>query len=103
AEFWNAMTRPATKNGPGLTVDEAEREVRLVEIGMRLLADSENVYREWRRRVVQHSVSGVQVHDARLVAAMQTHGVKHVLTLNESDFKRYPEITALHPSAVPDI
>ena len=100
AELWNAMTRPVNRNGFGLTVTEAEREVRVIESGMSLLSDSEAVYREWRRIVVQHGVSGVQVHDARLVAAMNVHGVSHILTLNVADFDRYSGITVAHPSAV---
>jgi len=100
AELWNAMTRPAIRNGFGLTVTEAEREVRVIEAGMTLLPDTEAVYREWRRIIVQHAVSGVQVHDARLVAAMRVHGVSHILTLNVTDFKRYSEITVAHPSGV---
>jgi hypothetical protein len=46
AELWNAMTRPVARNGFGLTADEAGREVRTIESSMRLLADSEAVYRE---------------------------------------------------------
>ncbi len=63
---------------------------------MRLLPDSESTYREWRRLIVEYSVSGVQVHDARLVAAMHVHGVSHLLTLNTGDFSRYPGVTAIH-------
>jgi len=36
---------------------------------------------EWRRLVVTCSVSGVQVHDARLVAAMHAYGLQSLLTL----------------------
>jgi hypothetical protein len=43
---------------------------------------------------------GVQVHDARLVALMEVHGVTHLLTLNAADFARYPGVTALTPAAV---
>ena len=68
AELWNVMTRPAARNGFGLTAAEAESEVRVIEAGMSFLAENEAVYREWRKIVVQHAVSGVQVHDARLVA-----------------------------------
>src|SRR6266481_4743784 len=82
AELWNAMTRPVSRNGLGLTVVEAEREVRAIEAGMSLLPDSEAVYREWRRIVVQYGVQGVQVHDARLAAVMYVHRVSHILTLN---------------------
>ena len=35
--------------------------------------------------------------DARLVAAMTVHGVRHVLTFNGEDFSRYPGITVLDP------
>ena|SRR6266851_8521292 len=70
AELWNTMTRPAARNGLGLSVVEADREVRAIENGMILLPDNEAVYREWRRIIVQHAVLGVQVHDARLAASM---------------------------------
>lgn len=68
AELWNAMTRPVARNGLGLTIAEAEREVRAIEASMSLLPDNERVYREWRKLIVQYGVSGVQVHDARLAA-----------------------------------
>lgn len=100
AELWNAMTRPAARNGFGLTVAEAEREVRVVEAGMSLLPDGEAVYREWRRIVVQYAVSGVQVHDARLAAAMYVHRVTHILTLNVADFSRFGGLTAVHPNSI---
>jgi predicted nucleic acid-binding protein len=100
AELWNAMTRPIARNGFGLTTEEAGVEVRAIEGGMRLLADSEAVYREWRVIIEQHAVSGVQVHDARLVAAMRVHGVNHLITFNVEDFRRYHEIVAVHPRDV---
>jgi predicted nucleic acid-binding protein len=97
AELWNAMTRPLSRNGLGLTVAEAAREVVAIETGMTLLPDGETVYREWRRIVLRHNVQGVQVHDARLAAAMYVHGVTHILTLNVTDFKRFDGLTAVHP------
>ena len=100
AELRNAMTRPLARNGFGLTVGEAERQVRAIEAGMSLLPDSEAVYREWRRIVVQFSVSGVQVHDARLAATMRVHRVSHILTLNVADFGRFTGLDPMHPSSV---
>ena len=99
-EMWNAMTRPVVRNGLGLTVAEADREVRAIEAGMNLLPDNATVYSEWRRIVVHYGVSGVQVHDARLAAAMYVHGVRHILTLNISDFTRFDGLLAVHPSTV---
>lgn len=98
AELWNVMTRPVSHNGFGLTVAEAEREVRTVEAGMNLLPDNESVYREWRRIVVEYGIAGVQVHDARLAATMLVHQVRHILTLNAADFIRYQGLMAIHPS-----
>jgi predicted nucleic acid-binding protein len=94
------MTRPLDRNGFGLTVADAEREVQAIEAGMILLPDGEAVYREWRRIVVQQSVSGVQVYDARLAAVMYVHRVGHILTLNVSDFGRFSNLTAVHPSSI---
>jgi predicted nucleic acid-binding protein len=98
AELWNAMTRPIARNGLGLTVADADLVVQAIESGMSLLPDNEAVYREWRRIVVQYGVSGVQVHDARLAAAMYVHHVDHVLTLNVADFSRFTGLTAVHPN-----
>ena len=100
AEMWNAMTRPVLNNGLGLSVSDAEREVLLIENAMLLLPDNESVYREWRRIVVQHAVSGVRVHDARLAATLCAHGVKHLLTLNVADFSRFTGVIPVHPSDV---
>jgi hypothetical protein len=58
------------------------------------------MYALWRQLVVRNALMGVQVHDARLVAWMQAHGISHLLTLNPSDFARYPGLTALNPHNV---
>jgi predicted nucleic acid-binding protein len=91
-EFWNVATRPVERNGLGLAPGNADRVLRLVERLFPLLPDSPAVYPEWRRLVVSFGVSGVQVHDARLVAAMTLYGVTHILTFNTTDFVRYTTI-----------
>jgi len=100
AEFWNACTRPADRNGYGLSPPEADRRARQFESRLRLLPDSLPVHQEWRQLIVTHNVSGAHVHDARLVAAMRVHGVRRILTFNQKDFARYPDIEAIHPRAV---
>jgi predicted nucleic acid-binding protein len=64
------------------------------------LPDTPALFPEWERLVVQHSVSGKNTHDARIVAAMNIHGVTQILTFNDGDFKRYPGITSLTPASV---
>jgi predicted nucleic acid-binding protein len=62
--------------------------------------DSDATHQEWRRIVVAAGVSGIQVHDARMVAAMRVHGIANLLTLNAKDFRRYTGITVLSPDDV---
>jgi predicted nucleic acid-binding protein len=77
--------------------EEADRLARVIEIKFRLLPDSLAVHEQWRRLLIAYRVSGVQVHDARLVAAMHIHGVKRILTFNTKDFERYTDIEAIRP------
>jgi predicted nucleic acid-binding protein len=70
-EFWNVVTRPADKNGLGLEPANADRLLRLMERLVPVLPDVPAVYPQWRQLVVAFGVSGVQVHNARLVAAMR--------------------------------
>lgn len=100
AEFWNASTRPAVRNGFGLTPEETDRRARRFESRLRLLPDSLAVHEEWRKLLVDYGVAGVQVHDTRLVAAMRVHGVKRILTFNKKDFVRFAGIEAVHPEEV---
>lgn len=99
-EFWNVYTRPAQKNGLGHTADEAEVEINRLKAFFPLLLDTEAIYQEWERLVVAHAVIGVNVHDARLVAAMVVHELTHILTFNISDFARYSKISVVHPTAI---
>jgi predicted nucleic acid-binding protein len=102
-EFWAVCTRPAAaRGGFGLTVAEADRRVRVIERHLIFLPDTLDVRAHWRQLVVIHAVEGVRSHDARLVASMLAHGVTHLLTFNVEDFRRYAQITAVHPQGVVD-
>ena len=97
-EFWNVCTRPVQNNGLGLSSLETERRLACLESVLTFLHDRPEVYREWRRLVVQHEVKGVQVHDARLAAGMIVYGIDRILTYNARDFKRYAGLTVVHPA-----
>jgi len=45
----------------------------------------------------RYRVKGVQVHDARLAAVMLASGVSEIITFDRDDFKRYTELTVIHP------
>jgi predicted nucleic acid-binding protein len=96
-EFWNVCTRPLDRNGLGLSPHEADATAARLEALLTLLPDNPSIYPEWRRLVATHNVSGVQVHDARLVAVMNVYDVDSIITFNGRDFSRYPHIRAVHP------
>ena len=88
-ESWRVATRPVANNGLGLTLRAALNELTYLETIFPRLPDSDDVYDRWRDIVITLGVSGVQVHDARLVAVMLTHGITHILTFNGKDFARF--------------
>jgi predicted nucleic acid-binding protein len=99
-EFWAVATRPVNQNGYGLTPTAAAAELAALRGLFTILDDTPAILPEWERLVVTHSVLGKSAHDARLVAAMLVHGVGHLLTFNDGDFRRFPGITVLTPAAV---
>jgi predicted nucleic acid-binding protein len=80
-------------------VSVAQSEVEEIERILTPLPDTPAAYTEWKRLVAKHSVTGVKVHDARLVALMNVHGVKRILTFNGQDFSRYG-VEVLHPASI---
>ena len=101
SEFWNVCTRPqSARGGLGLSPEQAQKRLRLVERFAIVLPEPAGLYQRWRDLVIAHRVLGVQVHDAKLVAAMMLHQIPRILTLNPADFARYQPITAITPQQV---
>jgi predicted nucleic acid-binding protein len=86
----------------GLSIENVKRKVEKTESFFPLRLDTQPIYGEWLRLVGTYRVSGVNAHDARIVAAMRVHGLSRLVTFNVSDFKRYDgtEISVLTPSDV---
>ena len=78
SEFWNVCTRPADKNGLGFSIAKTDLHLKRFERLFTILPDTLEVYQNWRELVVNHSVSGIQVHDAKLAAAMKAHNIRHL-------------------------
>lgn len=88
-ESWNVMTRPRDRNGFGQSITEANTNLNLIERLFPRLADLPDIYGRWRELVVRFEVSGVQVHDTRLVASMLSHDISKILTFDIQDFARF--------------
>ena len=99
-EFWVISTRPVAQNGRGKTPDEVAAKFAFFKLHFTLLDDIPLIFPEWEKLVAIYKVIGKSAHDARLAAAMLAHGVSHILTFNDADFRRYAGISAIRPASV---
>jgi len=99
-EFWVVATRPTANNGLGMSGQQAKAEIDSLRQILILLPDVPAIFDEWQQLVVAHDCKGKPAHDARLVAAMNVHGIKEMLTFNASDFARYPGIRIIDPANI---
>jgi predicted nucleic acid-binding protein len=65
-----------------------------------VLPEGPGIFSAWHSLVVHYGISGKQVHDARIVAAMITNNVPRLLTFDTGDFARYTEIQVIDPQTV---
>ncbi len=103
-EFWVVATRasgppPDGRNGSGMTPEQAGQWLRFFRRRFTLLPDRDEICSLWQDLVEQRAVKGFRAHDARLVAAMQSYGITHLLTFNPSDFRDLP-VAVLDPGAI---
>lgn len=102
-ELHVVLTRPKTaRNGFGL---EPAKACRLAATLIRIyppLPDPPELLEQWRQLFQSYRVSGVQAHDARLVAAAKLHRLTHILTFDVTDFARFaPEnLTFISPNQI---
>lgn len=89
SEFWAVASRPANVNGFGWDLARCNAAVSLLLVSFDFLPDTAAIFDEWRRLVTAFGVSGVQVHDARLVAVMKAHDIGSILTFNAKHFRRF--------------
>jgi predicted nucleic acid-binding protein len=96
-EYWVVATRAIAENGLGMTTAEAEVDVEQLTRQFRFFRDERAIFDRWRQLVAQYDVRGKTGHDTRLVAAMDRHGIKHLVTFNDQDFRRFWSISIIHP------
>lgn len=99
-EYWVVATRPTANNGLGMTVETATAAIERWTSTLHLLLDERGIYSHWHALVTTHDVKGKNAHDARLVAAMQRHGLTNLVTFNKADFTRFRSIHVFTPSEI---
>jgi predicted nucleic acid-binding protein len=80
----------------GLPPEDPARSAALHNVGkfieaFTLLAENSESVARLQSIIENCAVGGKQIHDANIVAVMQVHGVKRLLTYNLDDFKKYDE------------
>jgi predicted nucleic acid-binding protein len=98
AELWVVATRPVEQNGLGMTASAAALELTRIKEMFELLSETPALYPVWESLVIRYRVAGKLAHDARLVAAMQVHGLTSILTFDRTGFSRYAGIEVVHPA-----
>ena len=92
------LTKPTGPgNGMGMNAADASAVLQRMERLFPVLPDTPEVYRKWMQLFSNPGALGRQVYDMRIVAAMQAHGLSHLLTLDVKDFTRYQSIVVVHP------
>jgi len=96
-EFYVVATRPANKNGLGVSSHDALHEINNLQETFTLISDPAGLFVDWMSLLQKYQTLGKSAHDTRLVAFMMGHGIKHIYTLNPADLNRYNgEITILN-------
>lgn len=95
-EYLAAATRiSAIENG--LPLSDILENVRILRSDYTIVEDNPFVLDCLVELLQKVTVGGKQVHDANIVATMQTHNITHLLTHNTADFKRFDEFITVVP------
>jgi predicted nucleic acid-binding protein len=95
-ECLSAVMRPQAA-GPALPLRVAANRVRWFAQRFRVADETAEVTRRLLSLLDSIPAAGKQVHDANVVATMLAHGVRHLLTFNVADFRRFEPLIAIEP------
>ena len=96
-EFLAIVTHPRIYSPPsplGKAIDQVEAWLESPSVV--LLSESEDYWLEFRTILTAGRVSGPQVHDARVAALCQQHGVTELWSADR-DFGRFPGLSVRNP------
>jgi hypothetical protein len=96
-EFLSIVTHPRIY-APPTPLEKAIDQVEawLESPNLVLLSESEDYWPQLRSILQTGRISGPQVHDARVAALCQQHGVSELWTIDR-DFNRFPGLTVRNP------
>lgn len=95
-EYLATLTRGQIFGGP-IPVRRLALEVEQFEQRFRVAEDNADVTARLLNLLAQVPAGGKQIHDANIVATMQTYGITHLLTHNVADFTRFSQYITVLP------
>jgi len=96
-EFLAIVTHPRIYAPPTPLENALDQvEAWLESPSLVLLSEYEHYWQQLRSMLKSGRVSGPQVHDARIAALCQQHGVSELWTIDR-DFSRFPGLTVKNP------
>ena len=99
-EYLAALSRPQAFTPP-ISISILAVQVQAFERRFQIAEDNAQVTANLLTLIHQVSVGGKQIHDANIVATMQTYGISHILTHNTADFNRFAGFITVLPLVQP--
>jgi uncharacterized protein len=99
-EFLSTVTRPRLFDPPtplALALDHID--YLLQSPTLVLLTESDQHWPQLRGMMISGQVTGPRVHDARIAALCQQHGIRELWSADR-DFSRFPELRVVNPLVV---
>jgi predicted nucleic acid-binding protein len=88
-EYLAVVTRPPQGAYAPASPEEAIEDVRAFEARFAVAEDGPFVTARLLDLLQRVPLAGRQVHDANIVATMEAHGLRRLLTFSEADFRRF--------------
>ena len=94
-EYLVVATRPVNVNGLGLSTEVAVANVNEFLGSLSMCEETEEVSGRLRQLAVTHNLSGKRLHDVNIVATMEAHGIRAVVTQNPDDFAPFEDVAIM--------
>ena len=99
-EYLVVATRPADVNGLGLSIEDATANVNEFLHSLNMYDETDEVSSRLRQLALTHDLRGKRLHDANIVATMEAHGIRALVTQNAGDFAPFEDVAIMSISDV---
>ena len=94
-EYLVVATRPVDVNGLGLSTEQAVANVNEFLHSLHMYDETDEVSNRLRQLSLTHDLRGKRLHDANIVATMEVHGIRALVTQNADDFAPFEDVVIM--------